>query len=54
MAVAAAATAPGGAAMYPTVVGDTGGLRERKGEKLLQKPNNWFYYSEQAKMKLKI
>lgn len=38
VAVAAAATAPGGAAMYPTVVGDTGGLKEREGAKLLQKP----------------
>lgn len=35
-AVAAAATAPGGAAIYPTVVGDTGGLKER-GAKLLSK-----------------
>lgn len=37
VAVAAAATAPGGAARYPTVVGDTGGLKEREGAKLLQK-----------------
>lgn len=28
MAEAAAATAAGGAAMYPTVVGETGGLKE--------------------------
>lgn len=53
VAVAAAATAPGGAARYPTVVGDTGGLKER-GSKIVTRNNNWFYYSEQAKMKLKI
>lgn len=32
VAVAAAATAPGGAAIYPTVVGDTGGLKEKQGQ----------------------
>lgn len=38
MAVAAAATAPGGAAMYPTVVGDTGGLEERGSKIVTKKP----------------
>lgn len=32
VAAAAAATAPGGAAIYPTVVGDTGGLEEKEGQ----------------------
>lgn len=31
MAEAAAATAAGGAVMYPTVVGETGGLKGQKG-----------------------